>query len=86
MEIAFVSSLTAEDEAQIARSFMAAFAGILDILPIAYSIRITTSSGTAFDRTHLPTRDAEEPPSASASAAQHGASIVPFSRLKPPAT
>jgi hypothetical protein len=84
MQIAFVSSLTAEDEAQVARAFLAAFAGILDILPIAYSIRITTSSGTAFDRTHLPEHDAPEP--ASVSAAQAGASVVPFSSPKPPVT
>ncbi len=60
MEIAFVSSLTPEDEARFAGSFMNAIAGILDVLPIAYSIRITTSTGAEFDRTHTPPGDAGE--------------------------
>ena len=59
MEIAFVSSLTPEDEARFASTFMAAIAGILDVLPIAYSIHIKTSAGTEIDRTHMPSEDNE---------------------------
>ena len=82
MQIAFVSSLTAEDEILFARSFMTAIGSVLDVLPIAYSIRITTSSGAEFDRTRGPSGDAQEPPRVLPR--QAGASVVPFAPSKPP--
>ncbi len=60
MQIAFVSSLTPEDEARFAGSFMNAIAGILDVLPIAYSIHITTATGVELDRTHMPPEESDD--------------------------
>jgi hypothetical protein len=43
MNIRFTSSLTPEDENTLAPALLTAVAGILDLLPIAYSIRIDTT-------------------------------------------
>lgn len=60
MEIRFVSSLTPEDEEHLASAFLPALAGVLDLLPIAYSIQVRTTSGKTLDRVHG-TPDASEP-------------------------
>jgi len=54
MEISLVSSLTPEDEARFAAALVGALGSMLDLLPIAYSIRIETVSGKQYDRTHSP--------------------------------
>ena len=51
MNIRFTSSLTPEDESRIAPVLIRAFAGILDLLPIAYAIRIDTSGADVFHHT-----------------------------------
>jgi hypothetical protein len=53
-QITFVSSLTPEDEDRSAVALLDAVGGLLDLMPIAYSIRVETSSGKWLDRTHAP--------------------------------
>ena len=48
MNIRFTSSLTPEDENAIAPALLAAFSAILDLLPIAYVIRIETSDAQIY--------------------------------------
>ena len=48
VNIRFTSSLTPEDENAIAPAILTAVSGILDLLPIAYVIRIDTSDATVF--------------------------------------
>jgi hypothetical protein len=49
MNIRFTSSLTAADENSIAPVLIRAITGILDLLPIAYAIRIDTADATTFE-------------------------------------
>jgi hypothetical protein len=56
--ITFVSSLDPEDEDLVAPAILRAAATILDLLPIAYSIRIQTSQ----DRVYQFSRSEEQPP------------------------
>jgi hypothetical protein len=51
MNIRFVSSLTPEDENAIAPALLAAISNILDLLPIAYTIRIDTSDSNVYQHT-----------------------------------
>ena len=48
MNIRFTSSLTPEDENVVAPALMAAVGAILDLLPIAYVIRIDTSDSQVY--------------------------------------
>ena len=48
MNIRFTSTLTHEDENRIAAALLKAVAGFLDVMPIAYSIRIDTIDGSVF--------------------------------------
>lgn len=48
MDIRFTSTLTPEDENAVAAGILKAFAGILDLLPIAYTIRIDTSDARVY--------------------------------------
>ena len=48
MNIRFTSSLTPEDENAIAPALIQAFSRILDLLPIAYMIRIDTSDSQVY--------------------------------------
>ncbi len=48
MNIRFTSSLTPEDENLLAPALIKAFASILDLLPIAYMIRIDTSDSNIY--------------------------------------
>ena len=50
MNIRFTSSLTPEDENTLAPALIQAVAGILDLLPIAYMIRIDTSDAQVYQR------------------------------------
>ena len=49
MNIRFTSSLTPEDENVLAPAVLTALAGILDLLPIAYMIRIDTSDSQVYE-------------------------------------
>jgi len=48
VNIRFTSSLTPEDENAIAPALLKAVVGILELLPIAYSIRIDTSDAQIY--------------------------------------
>ena len=48
MNIRFTSSLTPEDENRVAPALIKTIAGILDLLPIAYAIRIDTSDAKVY--------------------------------------
>ena len=48
VNIRFTSSLTPEDENALAPAILAAVAGILDLLPLAYVIRIDTADSQVF--------------------------------------
>ena len=52
MEIRFVSTLTADDEVQMAPALMHAVTALLDALPIAYTLRIETLGAQVFQHTH----------------------------------
>ena len=52
MNIRFVSTLTADDENQIAPGLMKAISSLLDRLPIAYTIRIETTGAQVFQHSH----------------------------------
>jgi hypothetical protein len=52
MEIHLVSSLTPDDESRLAAKVLAAIGGVLDGLPVSYSIRIETAAGDAIHRSH----------------------------------
>ena len=48
MNIRFTSSLTPEDENMLAPALLKALSSILDVLPIAYAIRIDTSDAQVY--------------------------------------
>jgi hypothetical protein len=48
MEIRFTSSLTPDDENAVAPAILVALSKLLDLLPIAYAIRIDTSDSKTF--------------------------------------
>src|SRR4029077_8730159 len=52
MDIRFVSSLTPEDENQLAPAVLRACTALLDLLPIAYTLRIETCETKVFQHTH----------------------------------
>jgi hypothetical protein len=52
MEIRFISTLTADDESQMAPALMHAGTALLDALPIAYTLRIETLGAQVFQHTH----------------------------------
>jgi len=59
MQIRFVSSLTAEDEAVLAPAVVKAVSALLDLLPIAYTLRIETSGAQVFQHAHVQPEDVE---------------------------
>ena len=88
MEITFISSLTPEDEGRLAAALLDAVGGLLDMLPIAYSVRVETSSGKRLDRTHAP-RDSSAAPAPEtagdvAVAALRVVGVVEHQRHRPP--
>jgi hypothetical protein len=48
LNIRFTSSLTPEDENMLAPALLKALSSILDVLPIAYAIRIDTSDAQVY--------------------------------------
>jgi hypothetical protein len=63
MRISIVSSLTPEDERRCAAVFFRAACSLLDLLPIAYTIQVTTTAGKSFNRTRAPLVDSDDTPS-----------------------
>ena len=59
MEIHIVSSLTPDDESRLAAKILAAIGGLLDGLPVSYSVRIETASGDAIHRSHNAARQTQ---------------------------
>jgi hypothetical protein len=72
VNIRFTSSLTPEDENAIAPALLKAVAGILDLLPIAYSIRIDTSDAQVYQHSGAGSESAVAPRS------RHEAAAVAF--------
>jgi len=54
LDIRFVSSLTPDDENRLAPQVLNALGGVLDDLPIAYTLRIETAAGRSFSHNHVP--------------------------------
>jgi hypothetical protein len=65
MEIRFISSLTADDEASFAPAVLKALSAFLDQLPIAYTVRIETSGAQVFQHTHVRPENGEDAVAAS---------------------
>ncbi len=63
MKIRFTSSLTSEDENLVAPAVLKALSHILDLLPIAYTLRIETTDSHIYQHSR-PTmeRAGQEPP------------------------
>ena len=62
MNIRFVSTLTAEDEAHFAPALLRAVGSLLDQLPIAYTVRIETTGAEVFQHSHPASGGAYEAP------------------------
>jgi len=54
MKIRIVSSLADDDETQVAKGLLNTIAAILDRLQVVYSLKIETTLGEGFERTHMP--------------------------------
>jgi hypothetical protein len=52
MNIRFISTLTADDENQIAPALVKAVGVLLDQLPIAYTVRIETPGAQVYQHSH----------------------------------
>jgi hypothetical protein len=52
MNIRFISTLTADDENQVAPGLLKAIGALLDRLPIAYTVRIETTGAQVFQHSH----------------------------------
>jgi hypothetical protein len=50
MQLRFVSSLTPDDEERLAPALANLLCALLDQLPIAYTLRLETSMGSAIER------------------------------------
>ena len=51
MDIHFISSLNPDDEDRLAPALLAALRPMLELMPIAYTIRIRTSSNNVYQHT-----------------------------------
>lgn len=61
MDIHFVSSLTSEDENRVAVALVAAVQSLLAHVPIAYVLRVETSSAKVFDHKQVAAHDSSKP-------------------------
>ena len=52
MNIRFISTLTADDENNLAPGLLKAVGALLDQLPIAYTVRIETTGAQVFQHSH----------------------------------
>jgi hypothetical protein len=59
MDIHFISSLTPDDEDRLAPAILEAIKPMLELMPIAYTIRIRTASNTVFQHTRTELADPE---------------------------
>ena len=59
MDIHFISSLTPDDEDRLAPAILEAIKPMLELMPIAYTIRIRTARNTVFQHTRTELADAE---------------------------
>lgn len=80
MEIRFISTLTADDEGQMAPALMHAVTALLDALPIAYTLRIETLGAQVFQHTH-PTAAGEIVSDSLGSRRSHGTGLPPFADM-----
>jgi len=60
VNLRFTSTLTHEHENLMAEGLMRAIVGFLDLLPVAYSLRIDTSDSHVFEKTRVEGRRAVE--------------------------
>jgi hypothetical protein len=74
MEIRFISSLTADDEARVAAALVNTIKNFLDPFPIFYTIRIETSDAHVFQHVHTPS-DLESLPASRLEAGGRAASL-----------
>ncbi|HTV03475.1 MAG TPA: hypothetical protein VMF13_23185 [Luteitalea sp.] len=51
MDIHFISSLTPDDEDRLAPALLQALTTMLELVPIAYTVRIQTASSRQYQRT-----------------------------------
>lgn len=51
MDIHFISSLNPDDEDRLAPAILAALKPMLELMPIAYTVRIRTSSNNVYQHT-----------------------------------
>ena len=80
MDIRFISTLTAEDEGQIAPAVMQAVTALLDALPIAYTLRIETLGSQVLQHTH-PSASAELVSDPHPRRTGNGAPVMPLADL-----
>ena len=59
MDIHFISSLTPDDEDRLAPAILEAIKPMLELLPIAYTIRIRTASNSVYQHTRTELADAD---------------------------
>ncbi len=59
MDIHFISSLTPDDEDRLAPAILEAIKPMLELMPIAYTIRIRTASNSVYQHTRTELADAE---------------------------
>jgi hypothetical protein len=71
MDIRFISSLTPDDENDIAPALLKAAGAILDQFPIAYTLRIETTGAQIYLHTH-PAFDRQLPSSSRVESARVG--------------
>jgi len=63
VNIRFVSTLTPEDENQIAPALLKSVSAILDLLPISYMLRVDTVDGQSYQQTNpMPANAANSEP------------------------
>jgi hypothetical protein len=59
MDIHFISSLTPDDEDRLAPAILEAIKPMLELMPIAYTIRIRTANNTVHQHTRTELADVE---------------------------
>ncbi len=59
MDIHFISSLTPDDEDRLAPALLEAIKPMLELMPIAYTIRIRTASNSVYQHTRTELAEAE---------------------------
>ncbi len=78
MEIHLVSSLTPDDESRLAPRMLAAIGGILETLPVSYSVRIETAQGNSIYHSRTAASQDTQRPTATESPVPHDPSSPPL--------